>query len=87
MSFQEVQKKIRLLPGASALIINAPPEYLELMSAIKFDIQLYKTKQGKYDFVQVFGSERSVLEQLVTKYSGSGKYDCSFWICYPKGGR
>jgi len=86
MSFQEVQKKIRLLPGASALIINAPPEYLELMSAIKFDIQLYKTKQGKYDFVQVFGSERSVLEQLVTKYSGSGKYDCLFWICYPKGG-
>lgn len=68
MSFQEVQKKIRLLPGAAALIVNAAPDYLELMSAIKFDIQPAKIKQGKYDFVQVFGSKRPMLEQLVGKY-------------------
>ena len=86
MSFQEVQNKIRLLPGAAALIVNSSPEYLELMSAIKFDIQPAKIKQDKYDFVQVFGSERSMSEQLVGKYVGSGKYDCLFWICYPKGG-
>jgi len=84
MSSQEIQKKIRLLPGASALIINAPKEYLEIMSAIDFDIQSDKSKIGKYDFVQVFGSKRSELEQLVSKYSISGKYDCLFWICYPK---
>ena len=85
MSFQDVQRKLRLLPGASVLIINAPKEYLELVSTIRFDTQPGKTKQGQYDFVQVFGSERSELEQLVDKYSGSGKYDCLFWICYPKG--
>jgi hypothetical protein len=86
MSFQDVQKKVRLSPGASALIINAPKEYLELVSKIRFDTQPGKTKQCQYDFVQVFGSKRSELEQLVDKYSGSGKYDCLFWICYPKGG-
>jgi hypothetical protein len=86
MSFQEIQKKIRLLPGASALIINAPPEYLELLQGIHFDIKPEKSKYGKYDFVQVFGSDKTSLEQLVEQYSGSGKYDCLFWICYPKGG-
>jgi hypothetical protein len=86
MSFQDVHQKLRLLPGASALIVNAPKEYLELVSAIKFDTDSGKMKQGQYDFVQIFGSERSELEQLVNKYSGSGKYDCLFWICYPKGG-
>ena len=86
MSFQDIQKKISLLTGASALIINAPKEYLELVSKIRFDTQPGKTQQGQYDFVQVFGSKRSELEQLVDKYSGSGKYDCLFWICYPKGG-
>jgi hypothetical protein len=86
MSFQEVQKKIRLLPGVDALIVNAPPAYLELMSSVKFDIDPEETKQRKYDFVQVFGSERSMLEKLVDRYSVSGKYDCLFWICYPKGG-
>ena len=85
MSFQDVQKKVRLSSGASALIINAPKEYLELVSKIRFDTQPGKTKHGQYDFVQVFGSKRSELEQLVDKYSGSGKYDCLFWICYPKG--
>jgi len=84
MSFQEVQNKIRLLPGTAALIVNASPEYLELLSAIKFDIQPAKMKQGKYDFVQVFGSERFMLEQLVGKYSRSGKYDCLFWVSVPK---
>jgi hypothetical protein len=86
MSFQEVQKKIRLLPGVDALIVNAPPAYLELMWSVKFDIDPEETKQGKYDFVQVFGSERSMLEKLVDRYSVSGKYDCLFWIFYPKGG-
>jgi hypothetical protein len=85
MSFQEIQKKIRLLPGTAALIVNAPPVYLELMSSVKFDTQPEKTKRGKYDFVQIFGSERLMLEKMVDKYSGSGKYDCLFWICYPKG--
>jgi len=86
MTFQEVQKKIRLLPGATVLIVNAPPEYLELLSVIKFDVRPRKTEQVIYDFIQVFGSERSELEQLVSRYIGSGKYDCLFWICYPKKG-
>ena len=86
MSFQDVQKKVRLSSGASALIINAPKEYLELVSKIRFDTQPGKTKHGQYDFVQVFGSKKSELEQLVSMYIGSGKYDCLFWICYPKKG-
>ncbi len=86
MSFIEIQKKIRLLTGAAALIVNAPAEYLELMSAVSFDTKPDKTKQGEYDFVQVFGTDRSNLTQLVKEYSISGKYDCLFWICYPKGG-
>lgn len=86
MGFQEIQKKIRLLPGVMALIVNAPPEYLKLMSEAAFDINPEKDKIGKYDFVQVFGSERTKLEHLVDEYSGSGRYDCLFWICYPKGG-
>jgi len=86
MASQEIQKKIRLLPGASALIVNAPQEYLEMMSETDFDIQPDKVKIGNYDLIQVFGSEIGMLEHLVDQYSGSGKYDCLFWICYPKGG-
>jgi hypothetical protein len=80
----EIQQKLKLLPGYSALILNAPPEYLKLISSIPFDNHPNKDRFGKYDFVQIFGSERSNLEALAQEHSGSGKYDCLFWICYPK---
>ena len=86
MENQEILKKIRLSAGLSALVINAPAEYLEAVSHAIADLQPDKTRFGKYDFVQIFGSNRSELEELVKKHSVSGKYDCLFWICYPKGG-
>jgi hypothetical protein len=86
MANSDVQKKLRLLPGLLALVVNAPPEYNHLLGDISFDLQANPAKRGKYDFIQIFGSQRSILEQLVDKYSVSGKYDCLFWICYPKGG-
>ncbi|MGA3013368.1 MAG: hypothetical protein ABSD71_04970 [Bacteroidales bacterium] len=81
----EVQKKLRLLPGLSALVVNTPIEYKKLIGDISFDTQADPKKQGKYDFIQIFGSNRSLLDKLVKDYSVSGKYDCLFWICYPKG--
>jgi hypothetical protein len=69
----------------SALVINAPAEYLEVVSPVIADLQPDKTRFRKYYFVQIFGSNRLELEELVKKYSVSGKYDCLFWICYPKG--
>jgi len=86
MTFQKIQKKIRLAPGIPALIVNAPPAYLKLMQPLAFDTKIDNPQSRKYDFIQVFGEERSELEQLVKKYYCSGKYDCLFWICYPKVG-
>ena len=38
-----------------------------------------------YDFIQVFGYQQDELEFLVNSVAKSGKYDCKFWACYPKG--
>jgi hypothetical protein len=86
MILQEIQKKTRLNKGNSTLIINAPIEYLNLLKGFNFDRQPEPHLNGNYDFVQIFGSVRNDLEQLVKSNLGAGKYDCLFWICYPKGG-
>jgi hypothetical protein len=86
MSNSDLQKKLRLFPRLSALVVNSPPEYKELLGNINVDTESDSKNPEKYDFIQIFGSQRSILEQLVTKYSVSGKYDCLFWVCYPKGG-
>ena len=83
MNKEEIFKKLRIDGNQKMLIINAPNEYLEIFSGINFDTD--PNEEGIYDFVQVFGYQQDELEKLVQSVEKSGKYDCSFWACYPKG--
>ncbi len=83
MEKQVIFKKLRLNNEQKILILNAPSEYLSLLEGISFD---EKPKENNlYDFVQVFGYQQDELEFLVKSVEKSGKYDCLFWACYPKG--
>ena len=83
MNKEEIFKKLRIDGNKKMLIINAPNEYLEIFSGIELDTA--PSGEGIYDFVQVFGYQQDELEKLVQSVGKSGKYDCSFWACYPKG--
>ena len=83
MNKEEIFKKLRIDGNQKMLIINAPNKYLEIFSGINFDTD--SNEEGIYDFVQVFGYQQDELEKLVQSVGKSGKYDCSFWACYPKG--
>ena len=78
-----VLKKLYFHKAASVLIINAPSEYITLIGDVSYDT---KPKKGvAYDFVQVFAIQQSDLEKRVKEHVTSGKPDCIFWACYPKG--
>ena len=66
--------------------MNAPQEYTELLNEYSFDNQYSTQEKNAYDFVQIFAVSLDELRQLVTLVANAGKYDCMFWICYPKGG-
>jgi hypothetical protein len=83
MNKEEIFKKLRISGNKKMLIVNAPNEYLEIFSGIELDTE--SNGEGIYDFVQVFGYQQDELEKLVQLVGKSGKYDCSFWACYPKG--
>ena len=82
MNKEEIFKKMRIDGNKKMLIINAPNEYLEIFSGIELDTK--PSGEGIYDFVQVFGYQQDELENIVQLAGKSGKYDCSFWACYPK---
>jgi hypothetical protein len=84
MKAAEILKKLRLDSTKNILIVNAPDEFSDILKGINFDSQLSKGKEGKYDFVQIFATSQSELEDLVRKFGKAGKYDCLFWACYPK---
>lgn len=78
-----VLKKLYFHKAATALIINAPSEYITLIGDVPYDTK--PKKNVAYDFVQVFAIQQSDLEKLVKVHVASGKTDCIFWACYPKG--
>lgn len=78
-----VLKKLYFHKAAAALIINAPSEYITLIGDVPYDTT--PKKKSAYDFVQVFAIQQSDLEKLVKVHVASGKPDCIFWACYPKG--
>lgn len=86
MNKEQLLKKLRLEGDQAVLIVNAPKEYLTLLGARKYSTKPLKSDEGKYDFVQLFSASQTQLEKMVLQCSKSGKYNCIFWACYPKGG-
>lgn len=86
MNASEIFKKLRLDKTKKSLLINAPEDYVNILSGLVYDKEYSENDKNTYDFVQVFATSMSELEILITKVAEAGKYDCLFWICYPKGG-
>jgi len=86
MNATEILRKLQFDGSKKSLIINAPVEYERLLAGANFDKEYNPSNSATYDFVQVFATSQSELESIVAKIFTSGKYDCMFWLCYPKGG-
>lgn len=76
-------KKMKLLPNASAAILNAPQGYLDLLSAEhpNFDTSL----NGQYEWVQIFVKNQAELEQIILLVKTALKPAGLLWISFPKG--
>ena len=85
MDKEAIFKKLKFGLSGESLIVNAPEEYLSILAGAEFDTLPDDTKLGKYCFVQVFASSQNEMEVLIKSVAKAGKYDCLFWVCYPKG--
>ena len=86
MNATDIFRKLKFDESKKSLIIDAPVEYEKLLTGVNFDKEYYPSNAATYDFVQIFAISQSELESIVTQVFSSGKYDCLFWLCYPKGG-
>jgi len=86
MNITDIFKKLKFDNSKKSLIINAPVDFENLLSDVNFDKEYNPSNIATYDFVQIFATSQSELESLVAQVFSSGKYDCLFWLCYPKGG-
>ncbi len=82
----ELFKKLKINITQKMLILNPPAEFTFFVAGLKYDAVLPENPDQRYDYVQLFATSQNEMENEVIKLGNALKYDCTFWICYPKGG-
>lgn len=78
-------KKLKLKPGMSAAILEAPDGYLEELAPLPESVQVSQTLQGQYDWIQIFVQNKTSLETLLPQVASALKPTSLLWISFPKG--
>jgi hypothetical protein len=81
----QVAKKLRLLPGFRAALVNAPA-YLQRLEPLPERVQIVEGASTGLDFVQVFAADVAELRRFGPDAIQSVKRDGLLWVTYPRGG-
>jgi len=71
-------------PGQRALILNAPPGYVEGMGDLPQGLELAQIAEGQFDFVHLFVKNQAELAEIGPAALMALRYDGLLWISYPK---
>jgi hypothetical protein len=86
MASSSLAKKLQIKAGQRAVILNAPPGYLDEIAPLPEGVEYAAGPEGSFDFVQVFVKNTEDLERLLPIAMRAVKHDALLWIAYPKGG-
>jgi hypothetical protein len=76
---------MKLKPGQRAALVNAPEGYLKELSPLPHGVEMAGKLQGKFDWLQVFVTNKAELDRLLPKVVGALKPDSLLWLSFPKG--
>ncbi|MVO98726.1 DUF3052 domain-containing protein [Paenibacillus lutrae] len=81
---QSVIRKLQIKDQSRPiLILNAPPEYKEILSAFDAEIHTQIISES-YSFVQVFGTSNGEIREGAVRGAAALDTDGLLWLCYPK---
>jgi hypothetical protein len=85
--FSPLAKKLRLMPGNSVLVINAPDGYLEMLRPGPPDMTTEPQPNREYDVVVLFVNGADELRRMGATAIHAARGTGMLWITYPKGGK
>jgi hypothetical protein len=85
MSSRPLSEKLRMAEGSTVLVINGPDNYKDLLGVVPENLVISREPSGEFDFVHLFASNRSELDDYIDIALESVKYDGLLWVSYPKG--
>mgnify|MGYP006280624261 CR=1 FL=1 len=85
MAGKPLAEKLRLSEGSSALVLNGPENYQELLGSIPDQVRFLDDCAEEVDFVHLFAANKKELLEQIDQAVQAVKYDGLLWISYPKG--
>ncbi|OCP09234.1 MULTISPECIES: hypothetical protein [unclassified Ensifer] len=80
-------RKLGLKAGQAALLLGTPPDMSEITGFAEFlrcETSIDPAAGRSYDYVHVFETQRSVLDELAPEVAARLKSDGILWISWPK---
>ncbi len=77
-------KKLGVKPGTRVAVINAPPDYAELLAPLPEGVILADHLSDNAAFIHLFAIERSVLESHLPDARDALRSDGMLWLSWPK---
>jgi hypothetical protein len=84
MTISAIVQKLRLKPGQSILILNAPETFFVLPGKLPENNIETGIVSGNYNFVHLFVKDSNELRRYAYETPNSLGEDTVFWISYPK---
>ena len=85
MTESALAKKLKLKPGQRAAIIGAPEDYIDSLRPLPEHVELLRSLDGTFDWVQIFVKNQAEIAQLFPKVLQSLKPESMLWVSFPKG--
>lgn len=76
--------KLGLKPGSSAIVVNAPANYAELVDGAAIKPVAAFPKTGAFDFIHVFVKNSKALEAVAPKFDARLATSGMIWVSWPK---
>jgi hypothetical protein len=84
-STRPVLQKLLLKPGSRALVLSAPPGYLDQFNQFPGDVKVeQQLGEGPFDFIQLFAIRRDELVSAGPEVRDALKPNGLLWVSYPK---
>lgn len=75
-------KKLRLKNDGPALVLNAPDDFIDLLS--ETNVEIHEEILDYYHYVQVFVQDEEDANELIADGISALEPGATFWLCFPK---
>ena len=84
-STKPIAQKLHLKPGYRVALLNAPATYVAALGALPPGVELVRSLDASFDFIQLFVQQRADVDAQLPAAKQALRPKGLLWVAYPRG--